>query len=94
MSDGNHAIRNGDTGGDPSIASVEAELDATRQEMAHTLDELSARLDVKARSREAVHDAKARGKEAITAPEVRIGAGVAGAVFLGLAVLLVWRRRR
>lgn len=69
-----------------------AEVEAQREQLAETVDELQARLDVKARATEAAHDVTDR----LTTDQGRPGPAViaAGAGVLLLVGLLVWRRRR
>jgi ElaB/YqjD/DUF883 family membrane-anchored ribosome-binding protein len=81
------------TGGGTDVAALQADIDATREHLARTVDELSARLDVPARARERV----ARTRDTVVetyreSPPVVIGAGLA---LVGLVVgLVVLRRRR
>ena len=70
---------NGSTGEE-----IEADIARTREELAHTVDELTARLDVKARVQERIHQ---------TSPAT-LGVGVAAVVFLVAAVVVIRRRRR
>lgn len=64
----------------PGIDEIEADIARTREELADTVDELAARLDV-----------KSRVQEQLPAPAV-LGAAAA-AVALVVAVI-IWRRRR
>ena len=76
----------GDSAEPRSKEQIEADLEATREHLAETVDALGHKLDVKARSREkvaAVKDDHGR--------ELAIG-GAAAAVLVVLVV--VWRRRR
>jgi uncharacterized protein DUF3618 len=59
---------------------IDAEIEARREHLADTLDQLAARLDVKSR---------ARARLRATSPVVYVGF-VAGVAAVGL---LVWRRR-
>jgi len=70
--------RNG-TGDTDSQAQLEADIERKRRDLAHTLDELGTRLDVK----------KQVG-ERVTTEQL----AVAGSVVVALLVLVVWRRRR
>jgi hypothetical protein len=70
--------RNG-TGDPDSQAQLEADIERKRRELAHTLDELGTRLDVK----------KQVG-ERVTTQQL----AVAGSAVVALLVLVVWRRRR
>jgi len=49
-----------DGGADPSVAAAEARVRETREELVQTVDELTSRLDVKTRSREAFRTRTAR----------------------------------
>ena len=62
-----------------SPAQIEAEIERKRLELAHTLDELGTRLDVKTQVKERV------GPQHLA---------VAGAAVVLLVGLVVWRRRR
>ena len=71
---------------------IKAEIDATREQLARTVDELSARLDVPARAKESA----ARAKDTVVetyreSPPLVIGAAVA---LVGLVVGLVIARRK
>jgi hypothetical protein len=72
---------------------IKAEIEATRAQLAETVDELSARLDVPARARERAARAKDTAVETYReSPPAVIGAALAlAAVVLGLVVL---RRKR
>jgi len=71
---------------------IKAEIDATREQLARTVDELSARLDVPARAKERVLRTKDTAVETYReSPPVAIGAVVALA---GLVVGLVILRRK
>jgi len=80
--------------GDDSIAAVEAELDTTRHEMADTLDELAARLDVKTRGKEKAHEVKQRAQVAARSRDVQIRSGIVAAIVLSLILMLARRKRR
>ena len=81
-------------GGDDSIAAVEAELDSTRHEMADTLDELAARLDVKTRGQEKAHELKERTQVAARSRDVQIRSGIVAAIVLSMILMLARRKRR
>ena len=71
---------------------IKAEIDATREQLARTVDELSARLDVPARAKERVLRTKDTAVETYReSPPVALGAVVALA---GLVVGLVILRRK
>jgi LPXTG-motif cell wall-anchored protein len=72
---------------------IKAEIEATREQLGRTVDELSARLDVPARARESAARAKDTAVETYReSPPAVIGAGIA---LVGLvAGLVVWRRKR
>jgi ElaB/YqjD/DUF883 family membrane-anchored ribosome-binding protein len=72
---------------------IKAEIEATREQLGRTLDELSARVDVPARARESAARAKDTAVETYReSPPLVIGAAVA---LVGLVVgLVIWRRKR
>jgi ElaB/YqjD/DUF883 family membrane-anchored ribosome-binding protein len=72
---------------------IQAEIEATREQLARNIDELSARLDVPARARESAARAKDTAVETYReSPPIVIGAGLA---LVGLVLgLVVLRRRR
>ncbi len=74
-------------------AQIQAEIEATRAQLAETVDELSARLDVPARARERAARVRDTAVETYReSPPVVIGAAVA---LVGLVVgLVVLRRER
>jgi len=68
----------------PSSEQIEADIARTRAELAQTVDELTARLDVKARVRERIQQ---------TSPTT-LGVGVAAVAVLVAAVVVIRHRRR
>ncbi|MFE6510187.1 DUF3618 domain-containing protein [Nocardioides sp. NPDC057767] len=80
--------------GDHTIAAVEADLDTTRHELADTLDELAARLDVKTRGKEKAHELKQRTQVAARSRDVEIRGGIIAAVVVGMILMLARRKRR
>jgi hypothetical protein len=75
---------------DPDV--IKAEIDATREQLGRTVDELSARLDVPARAKEKAYRARDTAVETYReSPPLVIGAAVALA---GLVVGLVILRRK
>jgi LPXTG-motif cell wall-anchored protein len=71
---------------------IKAEIDATREQLGRTVDELSARLDVPARARESAARAKDTAVETYRESPPLV---IAGAVALvGLVVGLVILRRK
>jgi ElaB/YqjD/DUF883 family membrane-anchored ribosome-binding protein len=72
---------------------IKAEIEATREQLGRTLDELSARVDVPARAKESAARAKDTAVETYReSPPLVIGAAVA---LVGLVVgLVIWRRKR
>ena len=90
----NHHVTRPAGTGDDSIAAVEADLDTTRHEMADTLDELAARLDVKTRGKEKAHELKQRTQVAVRSRDVQIRSGIVAAIVLSLILMLARRKRR
>ncbi|WP_406019892.1 DUF3618 domain-containing protein [Nocardioides sp. NBC_00850] len=90
----NHHVTRPAGTGDDSIAAVEADLDTTRHEMADTLDELAARLDVKTRGKEKAHELKQRTQVAVRSRDVQIRSGIIAAIVLSLILMLARRKRR
>lgn len=71
---------------------IKAEIDATREQLARTVDELSSRLDVPARARERALRTKDTAVETYReSPPIVIGGAVA---LVGLVVGLVIVRRK
>jgi ElaB/YqjD/DUF883 family membrane-anchored ribosome-binding protein len=72
---------------------IKAEIEATREQLGRTLDELSARVDVPARAKESAARAKDTAVETYReSPPLVIGTAVA---LVGLVVgLMIWRRKR
>ena len=71
---------------------IKAEIDATREKLARTVDELSARLDVPARAKERVLRTRDTAVETYReSPPIVIGGAVA---LVGLVVGLVIVRRK
>ncbi|MCW2776050.1 MAG: hypothetical protein JWN91_4376 [Nocardioides sp.] len=95
------------TGDNPGIEEIETDIARTREELAATVDELSARLDVKTRVKESVQQTKDQAVDRIrtvrdqatdedgrpTPTTLGIGGAVAATVVVVLALTL-WRRRR
>ncbi len=72
---------------------IEADIARQREELAATVSQLEARLDVKTRARRKAAELKDRATtdSGQPRPELLAGAGVAVAALVGL---VVWRRRR
>lgn len=71
---------------------MEAEIDAQRQQLADTVDQLTAKLDVKAQAQATVTDIKHRATTGSGRPARELVAAI-GAVVLATAALVWWRRR-
>jgi hypothetical protein len=76
---------------DPAV--IQAEIEATRARLGQTVDELGARLDVRAHAREKAYVARDTVVETYReSPPVVVGGAL---VLVGLvAGLVVWRRKR
>lgn len=72
---------------------IEADIEAQREQLAQTVDQLSAKLNVKSRTRAKVADVRDRATtdEGTPRPEVLAAAGSLVAM---LTVLVMWRLRR
>jgi hypothetical protein len=80
-------------GGSTEPDQIKADIEATRAQLADTVDQLSARLDVPARARESAARAKDTAVETYReSPPAVIGGAVALAG--ALVGLVVWRRKR
>lgn len=83
------ASAGGTTPNDPDA--IKAEIEATREQLGRTVDELSHRLDVPERAKEGAYRARDTAVETYREnPPAVIGAGAGLTALLGL---LVWRRR-
>jgi hypothetical protein len=91
----------------PGIDEIEADIARAREELAGTVDELTARLDVKARLRDriqrtrdqAVHKvrvvrAQATDDEGKPTPATLASGGAVVATVVAVLGLVLWRRRR
>lgn len=79
------------TANDPD--QIKAEIEATREQLSRTVDELSARLDVPARAKERALRTKDTAVETYReSPPLVIGGAVALAAVV--AGLVIWRRKR
>jgi len=72
---------------------IEAEIEAQRAQLAGTVDELAAKLDVKSRAQEKVTSLKDSATTDTGAPKAEVLAA-AGSLVAMAVVLLLWRRRR
>ncbi|QZY30296.1 DUF3618 domain-containing protein [Nocardioides coralli] len=72
---------------------LQAEIDAQREELAHTVDELAARLDVKSRATARAADLKDRATTDAGKPRPEVLAAAASLIAM-TAVLIVWRVRQ
>jgi hypothetical protein len=74
--------------GDPSVEQIEADIARTREELAQTVDQLAAKLDVKSRVRDRVTSPDGKPTPAVTS----VGAGVIAGL-AAMVVIWLWGRR-
>jgi hypothetical protein len=82
-----------ETSNGDDVEAIKAQIDATREQLSRTVDELHARLDVPARAREKVYRARDTAVETYReSPPLT----VAAALVLAAAVvgLMIWRSKR
>jgi hypothetical protein len=72
---------------------IEAEIAAQREELADTVDQLTAKLDVKSQAQAKVNEMKHRATTDNGRPRPEL-LGAAGALVTAGLALLWWRRRR
>ena len=79
--------------GRPDADAIQADIEATREQLGRTVDELAARLDMAGRARERVLRTRDIAVETYReSPPVVVGAG---AILLALVVgIVVWRKKR
>lgn len=75
-------------GTSPEAAALQAEIERTREDLAETVDQLAAKLDVKSRVRDKVTSADGKPTPAVTSVGAGVVAGLAAIVLLWL-----WGRR-
>ena len=81
----------------PTPADIQADIDATRERLGETVDQLAARLDVPARTRARLTESARRTRD--TAVEVYRESpptvlGAAAALVTAVVGLVIWRSRR
>jgi ElaB/YqjD/DUF883 family membrane-anchored ribosome-binding protein len=72
---------------------IKAEIDATREQLARTVDELSARLDVPARAKESAARAKDTAVETYRESPPLVVGGALALVALVVGLVIVRRKR-
>ena len=79
-----------------SAAEIEAGIARTRAELAHTVDELTARFDVKARMQARAQELRDRATddEGRPTPETLRAGGAAVAALVVVVAVVIWRRSR
>ena len=81
------------TNGTRTPEQIEAEIAVQREQLADTVDELAAKLDVKSRAQEKVASLKDSATTDSGTPRPEVIAA-AGSLVAMAVVLLLWRRRR
>lgn len=76
----------------PTPEAIEADIAVQRQELAHTIDQLSAKFDVKSRARAKASDLQDRATTEGGKPRPEVVAAAVSLVAM-VAVLVWWRRR-
>ncbi|MFQ1000975.1 DUF3618 domain-containing protein [Modestobacter sp. SSW1-42] len=81
----------------PTPADIQAEIDATRERLGETVDQLAARLDVPARTRARLTESALRTRDTAVetyreSPPTVLGA--AAALVTVVVGIVVWRRKR
>lgn len=90
---------------DPEVAALQADIERTREELAQTVDQLTAKLDVKTRVRETVSETKDRAASQVqhlrdqatdddgkpTPAAMGVGAGIVAGV-AAVVLVFMWRR--
>jgi nucleotide-binding universal stress UspA family protein len=84
---------NGSSDGHKTPQQLAAEIAVQREQLAHTIDELAEKLDVKSQARRKVADLKASATTDAGKPRPEVLAA-AGSLVAMAVVLLLWRRRR
>ncbi|GAA4753581.1 hypothetical protein GCM10023350_43570 [Nocardioides endophyticus] len=79
-----------------SAEQIEADIARTRAELAHTVDELTGRFDVKARVQERVREVRDRATDdqGRPTPGTMAVGGAALAAVVAIVATVLWRRRR
>ena len=86
---------------------LEADIAVQREQLADTVDALSAKLDVKAQAKAKVDEKKEQAREAVSDAQAKIAdapaqakenpkpvAAIVGGTLAFVAVVVLWRRRR
>lgn len=85
---------------DPQVVALQADIERTREQLASTVDQLQAKLDVKARASASARDVTDRARAQVLDDQGQprpAALGVGGAVVAGLLAVVVvklWQRRQ
>jgi chromosome segregation ATPase len=71
-----HEDQSSTTSGKPNVEQLQADIEHTREELAETVEALTAKLDVKSRARDRLDDTKARARAQVADAQARAKAQI------------------